>query len=205
MVAIIDYGAGNLHSVKNALDYLGASCEITGDADKISSADKVILPGVGAFGDCMKSLENAGLVDTVIAAAKSGKPFLGICLGLQLMFEESEEAPGIRGLGIFKGKVVKIPDAPQLKIPHMGWNNAETVKESKILSGNPYVYFVHSYYIEPDDKNIISAYTEYGKKIAVAVEDGNVFATQFHPEKSGQAGLEILKRFITLGGENNVR
>ena len=129
-----------------------------------------------------------GLVDTVIAAAKSGKPFLGICLGLQLMFEESEEAPGIRGLGIFKGKVVKIPDAPQLKIPHMGWKNTETVKESKILSGNPYVYFVHSYYIEPDDKNIISAYTEYGKKIAVARRGRKCIRHSIPPRKKRSGG-----------------
>ena len=201
MIAIIDYGAGNLHSVKNALDYLGAPCRITGDAGEILSADEVILPGVGAFGDCMKSLEKSQLTDTVKNAAKSGKPFLGICLGLQLMFEESEEAPGIRGLGIFKGKVVKIPERPGLKIPHMGWNRARTAKESRILSGDPYMYFVHSYYIKPENENIVSAYTEYGTRLAVAVEDKNIFATQFHPEKSGDAGLEILKRFIALGGE----
>lgn len=197
MTAIIDYGAGNLHSVKNALDYIGAPCEITSDPEKILAADAVILPGVGAFGDCMASLEASGLIDVVKQAAASGKPFLGICLGLQLMFEESEEAPGVKGLGIFKGKVVKIPDCI-LKIPHMGWNNIELTKESKILSGNPFVYFVHSYYIQPEDKSIVSARTEYGATLDVAVEKGNVFATQFHPEKSGEAGMEILKRFISL-------
>lgn len=202
MIAIIDYGAGNLHSVKNALDYLGAPCEITGDAQKILGANEVILPGVGAFGDCMKSLDAAGLTGVVREAANSGKPFLGICLGLQLMFEESEEAPGTRGLGIFKGRVVRIPKREGLKIPHMGWNNIETVKESKILKGNPFVYFVHSYYIQPEDEGIVSAYTEYGSRLAVAAERDNIFATQFHPEKSGGEGMEILKRFIALGGES---
>ena len=197
MIAIIDYGAGNLHSVKNALDYLGAECEITADPDKILAADAVILPGVGAFGDCMASLMNAGLIEPVKKAAQSGKPFLGICLGLQLMFEESEEAPGVKGLSIFKGKVVKIPDRG-LKIPHMGWNNIALAKESKILSGDPFVYFVHSYYILPHDESIISAYTEYGAKLGIAVEKGNVFAVQFHPEKSGTEGMEILRRFIGL-------
>lgn len=197
MIAIIDYGAGNLHSVKNALDYLGAECEITADPDKILAADAVILPGVGAFGDCMASLEAAGLIEPVRQAAQSGKPFLGICLGLQLMFEESEEAPGVKGLCIFKGKVVKIPDRG-LKIPHMGWNNITPAKESRILSGNPFVYFVHSYYILPQDESIISAYTEYGTKLGIAVESGNVFAVQFHPEKSGTEGMEILRRFIGL-------
>lgn len=199
MIAIIDYGAGNLHSVKNALDFLGAEAEITGDADKILKADKVILPGVGAFGDCMASLEKAGLVDVVRRAAKSGKPFLGICLGLQLMFEESEEAPGVKGLGIFKGKIVKIPEHG-LKIPHMGWNNITITKKSKILEGSPFVYFVHSYYLETDDKELVSAYTEYGQRLDIAVERDNIFATQFHPEKSGEEGMKILKRFTELGG-----
>lgn len=197
MIAIIDYGAGNLHSVKNALDYLGAECVITADPEQILAADAVILPGVGAFGDCMASLDTAGLIDVVKQAAQSGKPFLGICLGLQLMFEESEEAPGVKGLGIFKGKVVKIPDTG-LKIPHMGWNSITPAKESKILVGNPFVYFVHSYYIQPEDESVISAYTEYGMKLGIAVECGNVFAVQFHPEKSGREGMEILKRFINL-------
>lgn len=201
MITIIDYGAGNLHSVKNALEYLGADCKITSDPSEILSADGVILPGVGAFGDCMASLEKAGLIDTVRAAASGEKPFLGICLGLQLMFEESEESPGVRGLGIFKGKVVKIPDCG-LKIPHMGWNSIKRAKESRIIDDDePYVYFVHSYYICPEDSGIVSAYTEYGQRLAVAAERSNVFAVQFHPEKSGDAGMEILKRFIALTGE----
>ncbi len=200
MIAVIDYGAGNLHSVKNALDHIGAESIITGNADEILAADAVILPGVGAFGDCMASLSKNGLVDTVKTAAKSGKPFLGICLGLQLLFEESEESPGVSGLGIFKGKIVKIPDRG-LKIPHMGWNSIEISKNSKILANNPFVYFVHSYYVETEEKEIVSAYTEYGEKLAVAVERDNVFAVQFHPEKSGDAGMEILKKFASLGGK----
>lgn len=197
MIAIIDYGAGNLHSVKNALDYIGAECEITSSAEKILAADAVILPGVGAFGDCMISLEKAGLIEAVKAAAKSGKPFLGICLGLQLMFEESEETPGVKGLGIFKGKVVKIPDCG-LKIPHMGWNSIKLEKESRLFEDNSFVYFVHSYYIQPEDKSIVSASAEYGTKLDVAVESGNVFAAQFHPEKSGEEGMKILRKFVGL-------
>jgi glutamine amidotransferase len=202
MVAIIDYGAGNLHSVKNALEFLGAECIVTSDRDEILSADHVILPGVGAFGDAMKSLEERGLKEVVRSAADGGRPFLGICLGLQLLFESSEESPGVEGLGIFKGSVARIPETG-LKIPHMGWNNIRLKKESKILpSDNPYVYFVHSYYIKPENNDIVSASTEYGAELDVAVERGNVFATQFHPEKSGSVGMEILKNFLALNGGN---
>lgn len=200
MIAIIDYGAGNLHSVKNALDFLGADSVIIGNADEIKNADKVILPGVGAFGDAMKCLENSGLADTVKEVISDGKPFLGICLGLQMLFEESEETPNVNGLGIFKGKAVKIPDTG-LKIPHMGWNSITVTKDSKILKdigSEPYVYFVHSYYIKPEDKSVVSAYTEYGERLDIAVEKDNVFATQFHPEKSGDLGMRILKNFIEL-------
>lgn len=200
MIAVIDYGAGNLHSVKNALDFLGAENIITNDKDVILSADKVILPGVGAFGDAMKSLRESGLFEVTKEVAQSGKPFLGICLGLQLMFESSEETPGVEGLGIFKGKIVKIPDCG-LKIPHMGWNNIEIPRQSKILKDlgeNPFVYFVHSYYLQAEDESIVSAYTEYGEKLGIAVEHNNVFATQFHPEKSGKTGLKILDNFIRL-------
>ena len=199
MIAIIDYGAGNLHSVKNALDFLGADNIVTGNKKEILSADKVILPGVGAFGDAMKCLDESGLTKTVKAVAESGKPFLGICLGLHLLFEESEESPNVKGLGIFKGKIVKIPDNGSLKIPHMGWNNIHITKDSKILKNigdEPYVYFVHSYYVEAEDGSVVSAYTEYGQRLDIAVERDNVFATQFHPEKSGDTGMEILKNFI---------
>ena len=195
MIAIIDYGAGNLHSVKNALDFLNAESIVTGDSETILNADKVILPGVGAFGDAMKCLEKSRLVETVKAVAKSGKPLLGICLGLHLMFEESDETPGVKGLGIFKGKIVKIPEKDGLKIPHMGWNSI-TVKKN--IGSEPYVYFVHSYYVNAEDESIISAYTEYGQKLDIAVEKDNVFATQFHPEKSGETGMTILKNFIAL-------
>ena len=198
MVAIIDYGAGNLHSVKNALDFLGAESEITSDKDKILAADHVILPGVGAFGDAMRSLNESGLTDVVKAAADGSRPFLGICLGLQLLFESSEESPGVDGLGIFRGSVVKIPERG-LKIPHMGWNNITLAKKSRILPDNkPFVYFVHSYYINAQDSDVVSAYTGYGERLDVAIERGNVFATQFHPEKSGDVGMEILKRFLSL-------
>ena len=198
MVAVIDYGAGNLHSVKNALDFLGAKSIITKNKDEILSADHIILPGVGSFGDAMECINNSGLTDTIRKAADGSRPFLGICLGLHLLFERSEESPGIDGLGIFKGSVVKIPDCG-LKIPHMGWNNIELAKESRILpDSNEFMYFVHSYYIEPLDSDIISSHTIYGEKLAVSIEDGNVFAVQFHPEKSGDAGLSILKKFISL-------
>ncbi len=200
MIAVIDYGAGNLHSVYNALKFLDVECVITCDADEIFNADKVILPGVGAFGDAMERLSEHGLVEVIQKVAKKGTPLLGVCLGLQLMFEESEEAPGVAGLGIFKGKIVKIPYTG-LKIPHMGWNNIEIVKQSKILNNlgeDPFVYFVHSYYLEPLDKDIVSAYTNYGERLGIAVECGNVFATQFHPEKSGKTGLKILKNFAEL-------
>ncbi len=197
MIAIIDYGAGNLHSVKNALDYLGADAEITGGKDAILAADKVILPGVGAFGEAMASLRDKGLDDVIRGVIAAKKPFLGICLGLQLLFEESEESPGVRGLGVFRGRVVRIPDRG-LKIPHMGWNDITLAKESRILTGDPFVYFVHSYYVTTPGAEIISAYTEYGEKMAIAVERDNVFAVQFHPEKSGEKGMEILQRFAEM-------
>lgn len=200
MIAVIDYGAGNLHSVKNALDYLGAESVITSSSTEILKADKVILPGVGSFGDAMRRLEEKELTESIKRAADGTKPFLGICLGLQLLFESSEESPGVDGLGIFKGSVVKIPEHG-LKIPHMGWNNISLTKKSRILpQKKPYVYFVHSYYINAQDKSDVSAYTEYGERLDVAVERGNVFATQFHPEKSGEVGLGILKRFLDLKG-----
>ncbi len=201
MIAIIDYGAGNLHSVKNALDFLGAESKITGSASEILSADKVILPGVGAFGSAMNALTASGLKEVIFEVADKGTPLLGICLGLQLMFEKSEEAPDVKGLGLFKGTIVKIPDRG-LKIPHMGWNSIEVVKDSRILNNigeNPFVYFVHSYYLNASDEGVVSAYTDYGERLGIAVEKDNVFATQFHPEKSGETGMKILKNFINLG------
>ena len=198
MVAIIDYGAGNLHSVKNALDFLGVDSVITKDKDEILSADHVILPGVGAFGDAMECINNSGLYDVIKKAADGSRPFLGICLGLHLLFDESEESPGVKGLGILPGKVIKIPDCG-LKIPHIGWNNIEISKESRILpTESEFMYFVHSYYINPQNSDVVSSYTTYGDKLGVSIERGNVFAVQFHPEKSGEAGLNILKKFISL-------
>lgn len=198
MVAIIDYGAGNLHSVKNALDFLGADSVITNDKDTILSADHIILPGVGSFGDAMECINNSGLYDVIREAADGTRPFLGICLGLHLLFDESEESPDVKGLGVLSGKVVKIPDCG-LKIPHMGWNNIDVPKPSRILPNtNEFMYFVHSYYINPKNPDIVSSYTEYGEKLGVSIESGNVFAVQFHPEKSGDAGLGILKKFISL-------
>ena len=198
MVAIIDYGAGNLHSVKNALDFLGAKSIITKNKDEILSADHIILPGVGSFGEALECINNSGLTDTIRKAADGSRPFLGICLGLHLLFEKSEESPEANGLGIFKGSVVKIPDCG-LKIPHIGWNSIKLAKESRILpDSNEFMYFVHSYYIKPLDDDIVSSHTVYGEKLAVSIESGNVFAVQFHPEKSGDAGLSILKKFISL-------
>ena len=201
LIAIIDYGAGNLHSVKNALDFLGAESVITSDPEVIKSADKVILPGVGAFADALGSLRSRGLEAVIKECISDKKPFLGICLGMQLLFSESEESPGVESLSIFKGKIVKIPDGEGLKIPHMGWNDLKIVKDSKILKNlgeEPFVYFVHSYYLESEESSIISAYTEYGKRLDIAIEQDNVFATQFHPEKSGKTGLKILSNFINL-------
>lgn len=199
MIAIVDYGRGNLFSVQKAFAFLGAESCITGDAKQIMSADKVVLPGVGAFGDCMLTLKKTGLIP-VLRDVSQKKPFLGICLGLQLMFEESEENPGIEGLSIFKGKIKKI-NAPQLKIPHMGWNNIFLENDSKLLNGlpeRPYVYFVHSYHAVPDDASIITSWTEYGEKVTASVGRGHIQATQFHPEKSGSVGLQILKNFISV-------
>lgn len=201
MIAIIDYGAGNLHSVQNALKYLGAENFVSDDSEKILSAEKIILPGVGAFGDAMAALEEKKLTDTVKKAVEMGKPILGICLGMQLFFDESEESPGVSGLGILKGKFKKIPKISDIKIPHIGWNSLEMPKQSRILKDigdEPYVYFVHSYYLEAENKEDVSAYTIYGQKIAVAAEKDNIFLTQFHPEKSGDIGLKILKNFIEL-------
>lgn len=201
MTAIIDYGAGNLHSVANALDYLGADSVVTADKNTLLEAERVILPGVGAFGDAMANLRARGLDQIIHALVQQGTPLLGICLGLQLLFETSEETPGVSGLGIFSGSVVRLKRTEGLKIPHMGWNDIIPAKQSRILKGlgdNPYMYFVHSYYIQPSDEGVVSAYTDYGARIAIAVEEGNVFATQFHPEKSGEAGLKILENFLKL-------
>ena len=194
-IVIIDYGMGNLHSVNKAMKYVGAEVEVTSEAAKIAKADKVILPGVGAFGDCMLNLEKYGLVPVIKEKLASGKPFLGICLGLQLLFEGSEEAPGIQGLGFFKGQVEKIKT--DLKVPHMGWNSLVLKNPSPLLdkSADGYVYFVHSFHAVPEDKAIITAVCNYGIEVTAAVGRANVQAVQFHPEKSSKVGLGILQAF----------
>lgn len=202
MVSIIDYGAGNLMSVKKALDFIGAESEITADKDKIKNASHVILPGVGSFGDAMASMAERGLVDTVRETALSGRPFLGICLGLQLLFAESDESPAVRGLGVLDGKISLIPKNDGLKVPHMGWNSVEIKQNSGIFKGIPngsYFYFVHSFYLNGAKENEVAGTTQYGTEIQCAVEKGNLCATQFHPEKSGEIGLTLLKNFLKKG------
>ncbi len=201
MIAIIDYGAGNIKSVEKALVKLGEEPILTGDPEKIIKADKLILPGVGSFGAAMDSLNKLSLSDAIREAVKRGTPLMGICLGLQLLFESSEESPGVEGLSILPGEIVKIPPAEGLKIPHMGWNSLKISENSRLLGhlkGEPYVYFVHSYYLKARDERIVSATCEYGVTIHAAVESENVYATQFHPEKSSETGLSILSEFLKL-------
>ena len=196
-IAIIDYGMGNLHSAAKALEKVGAQVTVTRDPELVRQADKVILPGVGAFGDCMKNLNERGLAPVIHEVIAAGKPFLGICVGLQMLFEGSEEDPGVAGLGIFKGMVRKIA-APGLKIPHMGWNNLEYRTSSSLFQGLPpaaYVYFVHSYHAVPTDESCITAVTDYGGQVTAAVGRWLVQAVQFHPEKSSAVGLKILANF----------
>ena len=201
MIGIIDYDAGNLRSVEKALVSLGEEVIVSRDSSEILQADKVILPGVGSFGDAMNNLDKFGLVDTIKKVAASGTPFLGICLGLQLLFKESDETPGAEGLDILPGKILKITAKDGFKIPHMGWNSLDVKPGARLfkgLEGNPYVYFVHSYYLKAADEGIVAATTEYTTHIHASVESGNVFACQFHPEKSSDVGLKILKNFASL-------
>ena len=200
MIAIIDYDAGNIKSVEKAILSLGSQAVITRDKETILRADKVILPGVGAFGDAMEKLRAYGLVDIIKRVVKNKTPFLGICLGLQLLFEESEEAQGVEGLGILKGKILHIPDKG-LKVPQIGWNSLRFPNKGRLFKGideGAYVYFVHSYYLKADEPDIVTATTEYATLIHASVEKDNVFACQFHPEKSSAVGLKILKNFIEL-------
>lgn len=206
MIAIIDYDAGNLKSVEKALAYIGEESVITGDREEILKADKVILPGVGSFGDAMANLKRLGLDDVIREVAANKTPFLGICLGLQLLFESSEETPGVEGLGILKGKVLRIPDKEGLKIPHIGWNSLKLSNHGRLfqgMTGEPYVYFVHSYYLQAENPDIVKATTDYSTCIHASVEQGNVFACQFHPEKSSAVGLQILKNFAAIQKEDN--
>lgn len=201
MIAIIDYDAGNIKSVEKALQKLGADVVITKDAQEILRADKVILPGVGAFGDAMANLKKFGLDKVIYEVVEKGTPFLGICLGLQLLFERSDETPGVEGLGILKGEILRIPDKDDLKIPHMGWNSLHLQNQGRLFQGlseQSYVYFVHSYYLKAEDEQIVKATTDYSVNIHASVEKDNVFACQFHPEKSSDVGLKILKNFVEL-------
>ena len=201
MIAIIDYDAGNIKSVEKAVDLLGQESVVTADSEEIFRADKVILPGVGAFGDAMGNLRRTGLDDVIRQVVRKGTPFLGICLGLQLLFERSDEAPGVKGLGILKGEILRIPDKEGLKIPHMGWNSLHLEHGGRLFRGveeGAYVYFVHSYYLKAAEEEIVKASTEYSVRIHASVEKDNVFACQFHPEKSSDVGLSILKNFVEL-------
>ena len=199
MIAVIDYGAGNLLSVRKALDYIGAENTVTADKAEIEAADAVILPGVGAFGDAMACLHDSGLFETVKAAALSDTPFLGICLGLQMLFQKSEETKGVEGLSVLEGEICRFPLDMGLKIPQIGWNSIEITPECPLFRGvenGAYVYFVHSYYLQADDEGIVKATTEYGTHIHASVEKDNVFGCQFHPEKSSETGMQILRNFI---------
>ena len=201
MIAIIDYGAGNIQSVNKALKHIGCDCVVTRDKDMILKADGAVLPGVGSFGDTMDTMESYGIKDTVLDFIKTKKHFLGICLGLQLLFPESEESPNKKGLSVFDGSITKIPADTGLKIPHIGWNSLDIVKKDGIFKGiedNAYVYFVHSYFLTAKNPEIVAARTNYGVQIDAASEWENVSATQFHPEKSGEVGLKILKNFADM-------
>lgn len=202
MIAVVDYGAGNIGSVKNALDNLSQESVVTSDADIIKRANKIILPGVGAFGDAARKLSALGLDRVIVDSCRGETPLLGICLGLQLMFECSEESADTTGLGVFKGQVKRIPDERHsLKIPHIGWNSLSLAQYDGIfkdVNDGAYVYFVHSFYAEPEDASIISAYTDYGAKIPIAFSYKHIHLTQFHPEKSGETGLRILENFVNI-------
>lgn len=201
MIAIIDYDAGNIRSVEKAVEALGGDAVLTSDAAVIRQADHVILPGVGSFGSAMENLYRFDLVDVIRETAEEGKPFLGICLGLQLLFERSEESHGAEGLGILKGEVLRIPEGEGRKIPHMGWNSLHLQNDGRLFAGvqeGAYVYFVHSYYLRAADPSIVRATAEYGVTIHASVEQGNVMAAQFHPEKSSSVGRQILQNFLAL-------
>ena len=208
MIAVIDYGMGNIRSVQKALEFVGAKVIVTHDPDLILNANSVVLPGVGAFKDCMANLKKLKLVDPIRKFIDGGKPFLGICLGLQVLFEESEEYGPVAGLGILPGKVVKFPGGSSetkngrpIKIPHMGWNQIKVKKNVPLFRGvgdAPYFYFVHSYYVVPEDQNMIATVTNYGVEFVSGIQHKNIYAFQFHPEKSQTLGLSILERFSNL-------
>ena len=205
MVAIIDYDAGNITSVEKAFQYLGADTRVTRDSKEIFAADRVVLPGVGAFGDAMKRLKEYDLIPTIKEVVSKDLPFMGICLGQQLLFDSSEEADGVSGLGILRGKLCRIPDIDdagnQYKIPQIGWNNLKFPRKGRLFKGldqDSYVYFVHSYYLHAQDRDIVTATCDYNVLVDASVESGNVFACQFHPEKSAEVGMQILKNFLEV-------
>ena len=205
MIAVIDYGMGNLRSVEKALQRLGYKAMITRSPEEILRAQGVVLPGVGAFRDCMRNLGRYRLIDPLYKFIESGKPFLGICLGLQLLFTESEEFGRCKGLDIIKGKVVRFPENLNLKIPHMGWNTIEVKRKAPLLEGinsGSYFYFIHSYFVVPEDENIVATTTNYGIEFTSSIWKGSIFACQFHPEKSQRLGLRILKNFGRMCQEN---
>lgn len=204
MIALVDYDAGNVKSVEKAIEKLGGEYVLTSDPNVIEKADAVILPGVGNFGDCMDKLISRGLDKAIRSFTLAGKPFLGICVGLQLLFDESEESPGVPGLGILKGKIRRFPASENLKVPQIGWNNVSSCR-GRLFEGiedGTYFYFVHSYYLDVADPVIVSSKAEYGVTFDSSVESGNVFATQFHPEKSSDAGLRVLRNFLDLVKES---
>jgi imidazole glycerol-phosphate synthase subunit HisH len=202
MIGIVDYDIGNLRSVQKALQHVGGDAMFVRTPREMAKADGLVLPGVGAFGDCVRCLADSGMWDAVLAWAKSGKPFFGICVGYQMLFESSEEAPGVRGLALFSGEVKKFNDHPGQKIPQIGWNTIEVKQpDAPLLAGissGDYVYYVHSYYVQPKDSSLIALESTYGDTFAAAIARGNVIATQFHPEKSQTAGLQLLRNFVEL-------
>lgn len=201
MITIVDYGMGNLRSVQKALEAVGASCQVSSDPSEIASAEKLVLPGVGAFRDAIAQLDRSGLVEPIQQHIRRDRPFLGICLGLQLLFEKSYEDGEYDGLGILPGRVIRFDLPAGWKVPHMGWNRIDAVRPSPLLKGldsSPFVYFVHSYFVDPADRSIVAAQTDYGAPFTSMVWRGQLFATQFHPEKSQRVGLAILKNFHEL-------